>query len=220
MDEAGIIFYGDPLCCWSYAAFLELKKFLAANKTVKSRICMGGMIPDWSHYHDSINSISRPAQMGPMWMQAHYLLSIPLQNTIWMNDPPASSYPPCIAVKCCQLQSPAAAEEYLTALYDAVMVEGRNISRKKVLLEIAEELSGETFSRLDFFRFQKDLDADKGVPLFKKDLDEINRLGIQRFPTFIFMDGESKLMATGYQSYEKLAAAFDHLISRKAEKQV
>ncbi|HEU5148159.1 MAG TPA: DsbA family protein [Chryseosolibacter sp.] len=68
---------------------------------------------------------------------------------IWHDDPPACSYPSCIAVACAMLQSCAAGELLLEALREAVMMHAQNIARESVILSIARNVSethGETFS--------------------------------------------------------------------------
>ena len=52
------------------------------------RIRMGGMIGNWSHFNDPINSVHRPSQMGPFWLQAKHITGMRLEPNIWMVDPP------------------------------------------------------------------------------------------------------------------------------------
>jgi hypothetical protein len=70
------------------------------------------MIADWESSSDPLNSVSRPLQMGPIWREARHLSGAPLDDRIWALDPPASSYPACLAVKAAELQSAAAADLY------------------------------------------------------------------------------------------------------------
>ena len=115
-----IVYYTDPLCCCSWAMRQQLAQFKTAwEGTIQWRYCMGGLLPSWNQYQDSLNAISRPAQMGPVWMQASELTGVPMPHRIWVENPPVSSYPACIAVKCAMLQSPVLGELYFHYVQEA-----------------------------------------------------------------------------------------------------
>ena len=204
-DSVEMIFYTDPLCCWSWAMepdWQQLRQEYGGVLRVSYK--MGGLIPSWQHFQDTANAISRPSQMGPEWMQAASLTGAKINNQIWINDPPASSYPACIAVKSAQLQSESLAEAYLHMLWEAVMVENKNIARTEVLLELAEWLSMR-YPDFNLFQFKNDLLGEKGKEEFRKDLQEAKYLNINRFPTLIIKyNGRPSVMLTGYQSYGTL----------------
>ena len=133
-DRVEITYYTDPLCCWSWGFEPQWRR-LQYEFTGKLtwHYCMGGLLPSWENYNDDMNSISRPIQMGPVWMHASQLSGMPMNTRIWMEDPPASSYPACIAVKCAEMQSSAAGERYLRLLREALMINGKNIAKQCVL---------------------------------------------------------------------------------------
>jgi protein-disulfide isomerase-like protein with CxxC motif len=136
-DTLQVVYYTDPLCCWSWAFETVWQQFKTAyGKQLTIRYCMGGLLQQWQGYHDALLSVSRPAQMGPIWMQVNHTTGVPLDSTIWFRDPPASSYPACLAVKCAGLQSAAMEEQYLYLARKAVMTQQKNIARKEVLLEL------------------------------------------------------------------------------------
>src|SRR4051812_38967292 len=131
-DPVEIVYYTDPLCCWSWAMEPQWRKLrYQFRHHLKWRYCMGGLLPSWSHFTDGVNSVSRPAQMGPIWMEASHISGMPINNHIWINDPPASSYLSCIAVKCVALQAPELEDWYLRLLREAVMLHGKNIATQK-----------------------------------------------------------------------------------------
>lgn len=185
--------------------------------SVKDRItwryCMGGLIADWKSYNDPQQHVSRPVQMGPVWMEAKYISGQPLNEKIWITDPPSSSYPACLAVKCAALQSREAEHRYLHLLRKAVMTEGRNIARKEVLIALAAEEPG----LLDVEQFTTDLAEEKALTAFRADLQETAYREIRRFPTLVFRkeNGEGVVMA-GYRPYAALLKAFEELEQRTA----
>src|SRR5215203_5516 len=137
-----ITIFTDPLCCWSWAfeaQLQQLKSILSGQAIWNYR--MVGLLPSWSNFHDPVNAVSRPAQMGPVWMHAGQMAGQPICHQVWITDPPASSYPACIAVKCAQLQFELAGESMLNLLRQACMTHGKNIAKQNILFEAANKLS-------------------------------------------------------------------------------
>lgn len=205
-----VIYYTDPLCCWSWVmtpAWKKIQKEFNSGLTVHYK--MGGLLPSWDHFSDEVHSIRRPSQMGPEWMHAAHLSGVPTNSLIWITDPPASSFPACIAVKVVQLQSEYYVEHFLQSLRTAVMTEAKNIARNDVLLDAAWELR-DKYSDFDLIRFKEDLMYDRGKEVFRKDLEETKYLGINRFPTLVIRRKDNTwVKLVGYQTYESLKIAIE-----------
>ncbi|MCF2446681.1 DsbA family protein [Dyadobacter sp. CY345] len=211
-DRVKIVFYTDPLCCWSWALQPHWQRFLENYKDrITYSYCMGGMIPDWTKYNDPFNSVSRPAQMGPIWMEAQYKTGAVINDTIWMNEPPASSYPACIAVKTAAMQNFEASENYLKAVWKAVMVDSLDISKKEVLLDIARTLGTQPLNNFNFERFKADYNGDESRDAFRNDLRQVAYSRIGRFPTMTFTKAGKGIIFTGFRPYEALVEAFDQI---------
>ncbi|MCF0063276.1 DsbA family protein [Dyadobacter chenwenxiniae] len=213
-DRVKIVFYTDPLCCWSWALQPHWQRFIEAYKhQITYSYCLGGMIPDWTKYNDPFNSVSRPAQMGPIWMEAQHKTGAKINDMIWsQEEPPTSSYPACIAVKTAGLQSFEASEYYMQAVWKAVMVDALNISKKDVLLEAARGSSLLYPDVVDYERFLNDYDNAQSREAFRSDLRQVayNRIG--RFPTLTFTKSGKGLIMTGFRPYEALVDAFNQLL--------
>jgi putative protein-disulfide isomerase len=204
-EEIFISFFTDPLCAWSWAFEQEWKK---VKETFGDRLHvtyhMGGLIPDWKTFSDSVNSVTRPLQMGPVWMHVAEITNVRVNHAIWMKDPPSSSYPACIAFKCAELQSKQAAELYLSILRESVMLFGQNISRTEVLLSLAAnpalDLVG--FSRA---KFKRDLFNGAGLAAFRNDLQLTQNHKITRFPALVVRrKNKPTIMVPGYKKAEEL----------------
>src|SRR5687768_15102586 len=90
-DQLEIVFYTDPLCCWSWAFEPQWRKLRYEFEGEFSwRYCMGGLIPSWKNFNDVTNFVSRPIQMGPVWMEASHNSGMKIESSIWAEDPPAS----------------------------------------------------------------------------------------------------------------------------------
>jgi putative protein-disulfide isomerase len=146
--------------------------------------------------------------MGPSWKEVHHLSGMPIDELIWLVDPPESSYPASVAVKAAELQGTAAGEAYLRRLREAVMLERRNIARREVLLSLADELATQTTPDFDSARFRQDLDGEEALDAFRADVKDARFRGIARFPTLLLRipDGHG-VIQVGYRPYPALRAA-------------
>ena len=169
---------------------------------------MGGLIPNWDKYSDPMNIVNKPLQMGPLWMEAKYTSGMPMQDKIWFTDPPASSFPACIAVKAASLQSAMAAEHYLRRVREAVMLHGHNIAKWEVLLRVAEELSGNSPELLNYEDFKRDAGREEAKKAFEEDLQKVRLHNISRFPTLTINKlDQPGVIIVGYRPYDALVAA-------------
>lgn len=209
-DQLEIVYYTDPLCCWSWAFEPQWRRLRYELKGfVKWRYCMGGLIPSWTAYSDPMNSISRPAQMGPLWMEASHISGMPIDTALWIQDSPGSSYPACIAYRCAELQSPQAGELYLRYLREAAMTRRLNIAKTEILVALANELSSASPQVFNFEAFKSALDSPLVKTKFTEDLKEVRFHQIGRFPTFIIKNpaNSKAVIIVGYRPYKVLLEA-------------
>lgn len=202
-----MIMYTDPLCCWTFVMEQQIESFRQhLGEGMPVRYCMAGLIPSWKHFHDPVQMVSKPIQMGPVWHEASIISGITLDDKIWFKDPPSSSYTACLAVKAAGFQSQAIEKKMFQLLQRAVMVEGINISRLPSIFKIAELLQLDCLE-FDLERFKKEIVEDKTLDAFRKDLDEIAVKGINRFPSILvrFDSGRSS-MISGYRKLEELVS--------------
>jgi putative protein-disulfide isomerase len=216
-DSIEITYYTDPLCCWSWGFEPQWRKLqyqLKGNITV--RYVMSGLLPSWKNYNDPLFSVSRPLQMGPVWLEASRLSGMRIHDRLWVEDPPASSYPACIAVKCAELQSVEAGEKYLRLSREAVMLHGRNIAKQEVLVQLAIELEAKSPGLIDIGRFVQELTNNNGIEAFRKDWQDVQNRGINRFPTLIIKaEAKQPIMITGYRPYPVLLDGVKQMLTSK-----
>jgi predicted DsbA family dithiol-disulfide isomerase len=211
-----VLCFTDPLCSWSWAMEPERQRLVEAlGPALEWRSVMGGMIPDWQTYSDPMNAVHRPAQMGPQWYHVRTETGAPIDERIWQEDPPASSFPACLAVKAAGRQGLAAGERYLCRVWRAVMQERRNVARREVLLELAAELSAGGDAPFDAARFEHELDTAETVNLFREDLKETRYREIGRFPTLVFRGSTGPgVLLVGYRPLEVLRRAAEHVMAQ------
>lgn len=208
-----IEYFTDPLCCWSWAFEQPWRQLRAAlGAQLSWRYCMGGLIADWDHYVDSLHSISRPAQMAPLWYEVRQTCGVALDEGIWLEDPPASSYPACLAFQAAQLQSPQAGELMLGKLREAVMLQRCNIARWDVIYELAQELAEQHPECFDARRFAGALDGEEAAAAFREDLMQARYRQISRFPALVVSSKEGPAaLLIGYRPYDVLRETLEQL---------
>lgn len=208
-DRVEIVFYTDPLCCWSWAFEPQWRRLqYEFQDQIVFRYVMTGLLPSWKNYSDTVYSVSKPMQMGPVWLEASETSGMPMHHKIWVEDPPASSYPACIAVKTAQLQSQAAAVKYLRSLREAAMLQGKNIAKQEVLMQVAEKLISDYPGLINLNQFTNDLTNDNGLEAFRPDWQETQNRNITRTPTLIMRSpNKPAIMLIGYRPYSVLLEA-------------
>lgn len=207
-----VTYYTDPLCSWSWAFEPVWRRLrFALGPALEYRYRMAGMIPDWSRYVDPVNDIGSPAHMGPRWLEVSRTSGMPIAPEVWQHDPPASSYPACLAVKAAGMQGPDVADRYLRRLREAVMLEGRNIAKREVLLAVGAELSAADReaapTALDVGAFERALGDGSALEAFRDDIRDVRDREIGRFPTLLVRGAARSVLLTGYRPWEALIEA-------------
>lgn len=210
MTNFRVEYYTDPLCCWSWGMEPQLRKlrYLLRDRLHITYV-MGGLIRDWDHFSDAMNDISRPSQVGPLWMEARHNTGQPMNEFLWIKDPVDTTYPACMAVKAAEMQSAVACEAMLRELREAVMLNQKNIGKTEVILKVAADLEEKKI--LDSSRFKQDWMSQKAAGAFRKDLEQIKIKGISRFPTLLISNSDRTIQITGYRPFEVLIDAFRNL---------
>lgn len=217
MEQINITFYTDPICCWSWVLEKPLTRIVEENSgNVSVRYVIYPMITTWDSYHDPLNAVTTPVQMGPVWMHASAISGVPLNDRIWTLDPPSSSVPAALAVKCAYLQTDAAGKLYLDAVREAMMTDGRNVAKRDVLLDIAKAVEQDHPDVFNAEMFFHQLGGPLPLAALRKDMDEtsINKIG--RFPTLIIRSAAGKgVLISGYRPYDVLAEAVQAAVDTK-----
>lgn len=109
-------------------------------------------------------SFERPEAELHAWLQTSAASGMPVDGRLWLDAPPKSSYPACLAVK-------AAAEQqldgrYLRRVREALFVEGRRADNPDALVALASDVNG-----MNVDRFRVDLQSNAIVEAFGSDLD-------------------------------------------------
>lgn len=190
-----LLYFTDPICssCWGIDPQLrKLKNEYGQYITIEYR--MGGLLKSWDSYGGS--DVNGPASVAAHWDEASKKYNMPIDGSVWLEDPLASSYPPSVAFKAAQMQETEKAIIFLRRIKEMVFIEKKNITKWEFLKQAALEagLNTEQFET-DYNGLAKDL--------FNKDLAMAREWGVRGFPTIFFLDEEgSQLKVYGSKPYE------------------
>ncbi len=182
----------DPCCPWSWGAEPALRRLEALFcDEVRLSYVMGGLARE----------LDRPLETLAQVLDATAASGMPADPRLWLEGPPRSSYPACLAVK-------AAAEQgldgpYLRRAREALQCERRALDHPEALVALAREVPG-----LDAARFAVDVRSNAIVEAFGADLERA-RPGGQRLPFPSFAVAGAPVEADGLQAAVRAAGAAD-----------
>ncbi|WP_238652596.1 DsbA family protein [Paenibacillus piscarius] len=198
----------DPICSHCWALEPVLNRFIHQyGQYFKIELLMGGLLAGWSGFADKANGISQPADVAGHWREVGEHSRMPIDGSLWLNDPVMSSYPPSRVFKVIQSRHPGQEHAFLRRAREAVFVFNRNIGTDEVLTEIVNSLGlpGEEIVQASGLEAAQDL--------LEADFQKAAQLGVRGFPTLIMVNEENKgVKIVGARSLQHYADALQQLI--------
>jgi len=200
-----VSYYTDPACPWSWSIEPALRRLeMEFGAQVEFTYVMGGLAREFG----------APLAQVAEWLDAAEAGGMPVDPRLWIESPPASSYPACLAVKAAGEQGREVAGRYLRRLREGIAYGRRRLDRADALLAEARGLVG-----LDLQRFEIDLQSNWMAELFAADLDRAGAVdaahhasgtGRVRLPSLEFRGEDSAVHGVyGPASYEALREAVE-----------
>jgi putative protein-disulfide isomerase len=149
-----VVCFTDPLCPWSWAAEPVTRRLeVEFSGQVRITYVMAGMSREIDPQEKLASMLDALAASG-----------MPGDPRIWLEGPPASSYPACMAVK-------AASEQNLDGPYLRRLREGTMLRRERLDNPAAFLVAARDVAGLDVPRFDIDMRSNAIVELFGTDRD-------------------------------------------------
>ena len=198
----------DPICSHCWALEPVLNRFIHQyGQYFKIELLMGGLLAGWSGFADQANGISQPADVAGHWREVGEHSRMPIDGSLWLNDPVMSSYPPSRVFKVIQSRHPGQEHAFLRRAREAVFVFNRNIGTDEVLTEIVNSLGlpGEEIVQASAMEAAQDL--------LEADFQKAAQLGVRGFPTLIMVNQENKgVKIVGARSLQQYVEALQQLV--------
>jgi 2-polyprenyl-6-methoxyphenol hydroxylase-like FAD-dependent oxidoreductase/predicted DsbA family dithiol-disulfide isomerase len=208
-----LLYFTDPVCstCWLIQPQLRKLK-LEYGDYLEIEYCMGGLLPSWNNFKSG--PITSPETAAKYWDEVALEYEMPINSSVWLEDPLPSSYSPSIAFKAAQMQDIDKAIIFLRRINEMLFVDSKNIVENVLLLNAAFEAG------LDAARLMRDL-AGQAQLFFEADLQLAKSLQITSLPTFIFTDKYNhSVVLKGFQDYQKFEDALLQLIPKAQKKPI
>lgn len=196
-NQVTVYYFSDPICsyCWAFEPFL--RKWLAEyGEYFVLEVKMGGLLKSWQGFTDNNNGISQPKDVASHWNEVGIKSRMPIDGSIWLDDPLDSSFPPSQAYKIVQKHDPTKAALFLRKLREFVFIEKQNISKAKVIIKAMQEanIAKEVILKVN---------SDEGKELLQEDIKLARQYQVRGFPTLLFTgDLEQHIQITGIKSYD------------------
>lgn len=198
----------DPFCTWCWGTEPILRRIEERYRDeVEIDFVMGGLVEDFESFSDPANGISDPSDVASHWAEASEHHGMPVDTAIWRETPPQSSYPANLAYKAAEFQDADLANRYLRRLREAVTVERRDVSRRTVLVELADEVG------LDGDSIADDLGSDRAQAAFRRDRQFTRQNPVTAFPTVRVAAEGSETWIRGFQPFETYRTAIESVAS-------
>lgn len=155
--------YTDPACPWSWALQPQLRRLeVEFADALVVRPVMGGLAREFGSTLSVIGE----------WLEAGAASGMPVDARLWIESPPTSSYPACLAVNAAGEQGPEVQGAYLRVLRQGFACEGRKLDSLETLVDAARSVSG-----LDVARLRVDLGSNATAELLGADLERAEAAG-------------------------------------------
>lgn len=178
----------DPICshCWAQEPVLRLFEEQYADYFTFHTV-MGGLLEKWGDGPvDPANGIGKPSDVAGHWREVGEHTRMPIDGSLWYDNPIHSSFPPSIVFKVIQKQNEALARVFLRRAREAVFAFNQNIAEKSILVEIVNNLG------LDGETIVKEAEQSNGQQLLNEDFVLATKLGARGFPTIVMINEENK----------------------------
>lgn len=193
--------FTDPMCTWCWGSEPIIRHLQTVyGDQLELRFVMGGLIEDFDEFYDAANDISEPSEVAPHWREASEHHGMPVDTTIFNEDPAMSTYPASIAYVAARQQGLDKSHQYLRRLREAFATEVRNVNHRDEQLEIAETVG------LDMSAFTTALEDGSAREEFQEDLSKTRRSGVRAFPTYHIKGPNGERWVSGFQPFEGLDA--------------
>lgn len=198
----------DPLCpeCWALEPMLKKLQIEYGHKLSIRHVLTGRLT--------SLNvSKKAPSEIAKVWERTASTSGMSCDGDVWYEDPISKPITASVAVKAAELQGKKAGLRFLRKLQEILFLEKQNITKKEILVSIAE------MAGLDVEEFNKDLVSQATCKAFQCDLKITREMEVEESPTLVFFNNEKieeeGIKLSGIYPYEIYVQVLEEILQRK-----
>ncbi|NGP44581.1 DsbA family protein [Bacillaceae bacterium SIJ1] len=206
-----IFVFIDPLstCCWGHEPVIK-KLLVQYGEYFSIRHVIGGQFPRLVEC-----TKKKYPDLAKAWDKAGTSSGMSCDGDLWLEDPILEPYHVPLAIKAAELQGKSAGTRFLRKLQEVLFLEKQNVSKKRVLIDIAEKVS------LDVELFTNDLTSTSAVRAFTCDLKITEEMDIDETPSMVFFSQhmeEEGIKISGVYPYEVYEDILEEMLDYKPVK--
>lgn len=198
----------DPICSHCWALEPVLRKFEAQYaQYFNMHTLMGGLLENWDGFTDTANGINDPADVAEHWKVVGEQSRMPIDGTLWYDNPIASSFIPSRVFKVIHKHNPELANIFLRRARESLFAFNKNIAQDNMLIDLVNKvgLNGE-----EIVKQSKLPEAEISL---HEDFQLIRQLGVQGFPTIVMLNKEKKgIKIVGARSLDQYVSVLQQML--------
>ncbi|PQP81516.1 dithiol-disulfide isomerase [Paenibacillus sp. PCH8] len=177
----------DPICSHCWALEPVLNRFMEEyGHYFNVEIKMGGLLAGWDGFSDGANGIQKPSDVAGHWREVGEHSRMPIDGSLWHDNPILSSYPPSRVFKVIQGKQPGKEHEFLRRARESVFAFNRNIGEDDVLMDIVDELG------LNGKQIVEEAAQQSAQDSLEEDFEMVARLGVRGFPSIVIVNEDNQ----------------------------
>lgn len=200
-DKAALIYVLDPMCSWCWAFSPVYQAVKARFSELDHHLLLGGLAPD----SDEPMPESQQRYIRGIWRNIEQSTGTGFNHDFWNKcQPRRSTYPACRAVMVAREQSGELAGQMLRAIQQAYYQQAKNPSDLETLQDCAQQVG---LAEPDFSDRMQQVWDDC---VLEEEVDFVQRLGVQGFPTLILKQGQQWLaLPVDYKDSDALISVIE-----------
>ncbi|WP_342666453.1 DsbA family oxidoreductase [Saccharibacillus sacchari] len=201
----------DPICSHCWALEPVLTRFIHQyGQHFNFNIVMGGLLPSWNGFGDSANGIQKPSDVAGHWREVGEHSRMPIDGSVWLENPIQSSFPPSRVFKIIQSKHAGKEQEFLRKTREKLFAFNENIAEDSAMIRIVDEIG------LDGKAIVEEAATEAAQDLLEEDFALSSRLGVRGFPTIIIMNEENQgVKIVGAQSLDTYVKGLESILKEK-----
>jgi len=198
----------DPICSHCWALEPVLRKFEAQyGQYFNMHTLMGGLLENWDGFADTANGINGTADVAGHWREVGEHSRMPIDGTLWYDNPIESSFIPSRVFKVIHKQSPEIANTFLRRAREALFAFNQNIAQDDMLIELVNTVG---LNGVEIVKQSKLPEAETSL---QEDFQLVRQLGVRGFPTIVMLNEEKKgVKIVGARGLEQYTAALQQML--------